>query len=137
MAAAAEKLTAAMQKAQVEAPKVGHFPYLAECLRQAGATKNIWQLPSAQSMFWTADGIVVIQNAPLLSGLTEVLAFDEAKLIAVLRADQAGETTFPEFLAGAWQAGCISYTVDFNARTVIYYGAQGEEYLETYPAVTL
>jgi len=54
-----------------------------------------------------------------------------------LRTDQAGESTFPEFLAASWRAGVIRYDVNFAARTVTYYGCNGEEYTEAYPAVDL
>ena len=52
-----------------------------------------------------------------------------------LRADQAGRTTFPQFLEAAWQAGVVQYDVDFEARKVSYYGCLGEEYIEEYPSV--
>ena len=61
--------------------------------------------------------------------------FDRGALIAALRTDQAGKSTFPEFLASSWQAGVIRYEVDFAARTVSYYGSNGEEYVEAYPGV--
>lgn len=58
-------------------------------------------------------------------------------LAEALRKDQAGNSTFPEFLLGAWNAGVTSYTVDFTKRTVSYYGIKGECYVEEYPEVTL
>jgi len=61
--------------------------------------------------------------------------FGREALIAALRTDQAGNGTFPEFLAASWRAGVIRYDVDFIARTVSYYGSNGEEYVEKYPAV--
>lgn len=116
-------------------PKVGGFPFLAECMRQAGVRFNHWALPSAQSIYVMADGAVVYQGAPLISGMADVPAFDEAALIAALRADQAGNSTFPEFLMSAWNAGVVRYSVDFEARTVAYYGVQDESYVEEYPQV--
>jgi uncharacterized protein YbcV (DUF1398 family) len=56
-------------------------------------------------------------------------------LIAALRTDQTGKSTFPEFLLASWRAGVVRYDVDFNARTCAYYGCNGEEYIEEYPAV--
>jgi uncharacterized protein YbcV (DUF1398 family) len=44
-------------------------------------------------------------------------------------------STFPEFLAASWSAGVVRYDVDFIARTCTYYGADGDEYVESYPAV--
>ena len=76
-------------------------------------------------------------GASLASGMVEVPSFDRDALIAALRTDQAGNSTFPEFLAASWRAGVVRYDVDFEARTVAYYGCKGEEYLEAYPAVDL
>jgi uncharacterized protein YbcV (DUF1398 family) len=67
----------------------------------------------------------------------DVPPFDREALITALRTDQAGKSTFPEFLAASWRAGVVRYDVDFTARTVSYYGCNGEEYVEKYPAVEL
>ena len=135
MSKAIEKLEAAQKRALAIRPKVGGFPYLAETLRQAGVTRNFWSLPACQSIFLTGDGPVVMQGTPLLTGMTDVPSFDRAALISALRTDQAGESTFPEFLAASWRAGVVRYDVDFAARTVAYYGCNGEEYVEAYPGV--
>jgi uncharacterized protein YbcV (DUF1398 family) len=135
MSKAIENLEAAQQRAIAIRPKVGGFPYLAEALRQAGVTRNLWSLPACQSIFLTNDGPVVIQGAPLVSGIADVPPFDREALIKGLRTDQAGESTFPQFLAASWQAGVVSYDIDFAARTVAYYGCNGEQYVESYPAV--
>jgi uncharacterized protein YbcV (DUF1398 family) len=78
-----------------------------------------------------------MQGAPLVNGAVDVPAFDQAALIKALRLDQAGESTFPEFLDASWRAGVVRYDVDFEARTVTYQGCDGEEYKEDYPAVTV
>lgn len=137
MSKAIENLKNAQQRAMAIRPKVGGFPYLAEVLRQAGVTHNFWFLPACQSVYLTNDGPVITQGSPLLSGTADVPAFDREALIKALRIDQAGESTFPEFLAGSWQAGVVRYDVDFAARTVAYYGCHGEQYVESYPAVDL
>jgi uncharacterized protein YbcV (DUF1398 family) len=67
----------------------------------------------------------------------DVPRFDRESLIAALRIDQAGQSTFPEFLDASWRAGVVRYDVDFAARTVAYYGCNGEEYIEAYPAADL
>jgi uncharacterized protein YbcV (DUF1398 family) len=116
-------------------PKVGGFPYLAETLRLAGVTRNVWSLPACQSLFLTQDGPVVMQGTPLVSGAVDVPRFDREALIRALRTDQAGESTFPEFLLASWKAGVVSYDVDFTLRKVSYFGANGEQYVEDYSAV--
>ncbi|MDR3739746.1 MAG: DUF1398 family protein [Terracidiphilus sp.] len=137
MSKAIDNLTDAMKRAEAIRPRVGGFPYLAEVLRQAGAKRNVWSLPSAQSLFLTEDGPVVMQGGPLVTGAVDVPRFDQEALIKALRTDQAGNSTFPEFLEASWRAGVVGYNVDFDTRTVAYFGCSGEEYIETYPAVTI
>jgi len=130
-------LTTAMKQAQETRPKVGGFPHLAETLRRAGAKRNVWSLPSCQSLFLTQEGPVVTQGTPLVTGAVDVPAFDQEALIRALRVDQAGESSFPEFLDATWKAGVVRYEVDFDARTVAYQGCNGEEYIEAYPEVNI
>ncbi len=134
MSGAIDNLQAALQRAFVGRPAVGGFPYLAETLRQAGVTRNVWFLPACQSLYLTQLGPVVMQGAPLLSGAVDVPPFDREALVTALRTDQAGESTFPEFLSAAWRAGVVRYDVDFGKRIVTYYGFGEEEYAEEYVA---
>jgi uncharacterized protein YbcV (DUF1398 family) len=137
MSEAIENVRRAQERAAAIRPRVGGFPYLAEVLRRAGVSRNVWSLPACQSLFPTEHGPVTIQGSPLVSGAVDVPAFNRGALIAALRTDQAGESTFPEFLESSWRAGVVRYDVDFLARTVAYYGCNGEEYIESYPAVEI
>lgn len=137
MSQAIETLEAALERAMAGRPKVGGFPYLAETLRRAGVTHNLWYLPASQSLYLTEHGSVVSLDTPLVSGAADVPQFDREGLIRALRIDQAGQCAFPEFLAAVWRAGVVRHDVDFGARTCTYYGAAGEEYVESYPAVNL
>src|SRR5690606_13357551 len=130
MSKAVANLMEAQKQAMSIRPKVGGFPILAEVLRQAGVRRNLWQLPACQSTYWTELGAVVVQMPPLISEASEVGPFNQNALIAALRADQAGKTTFVEFLASAWRAGVVSYDVDFMKRIVTYFGINGESYVE-------
>jgi uncharacterized protein YbcV (DUF1398 family) len=134
MSKAIENLEAAQRRAMAGRPKVGGFPYLAETLRRAGVTRNFWSLPACQSLYLTNEGPVVVQGAPLIAGMADVPPFDRDALIVALRTDQAGQSTFPEFMTAAWKAGVVHYEVDFAARTVSYYGSGNERYVESYPA---
>lgn len=134
MSKSIENLKSAQQRAMAGRPKVGGFSYLAETLRRAGVTRNLWSLPACQSLYLTEEGPVMMQGTPLVVGMVDVPRFDRDALIVALRTDQAGESTFPEFLMAAWKAGVVSYDVNFVARNVTYYGASGESYVESYPA---
>ena len=137
MSQAMDTLRAAQERAMTIRPKVGGFPYLAEALRRAGVRRNTWILPACQSQYLTEAGPVVMQGNPLLTGAADVPAFDPQALIAALRTDQAGESTFPEFLAASWRAGVVRYDVDLIERTVAYFGCNEETYTERYPAVDI
>lgn len=135
MSKAIENLKAAQAHYLKNRPTAGGFFYLAETLRLAGILRNQWSLPSCHSLFETKLGQVIMQGTPLVTGIFDVPAFDREEFIRILRIDQEGKSTFPEFLEGAWKAGVISYVVDFKKRTVTYQGSKGETYRETYPAV--
>lgn len=135
MSHAIANLQAAQERAMAIRPEVGGFPYLAEALRRAGVTRNIWFLPACESLYLTKAGPVVMQGSPLLTGAADVPAFDQQALIAALRTDQAGQSTFPEFLTASWRAGVVRYEVDLIQRTVTYFGCNDDTYTESYPAV--
>jgi len=137
MSKAIENLMKAQQYAMSIRPKIGGFPYLAEGLRKEGVTQNIWHLPSCQSIYLTRYGSVACQAAPLMTEAVDIPSFDQASLIKALKADQSGLTSFPEFLMASWQAGVVSYIVDFEKRSVSYFGVLGESYTEDYPAVEI
>lgn len=137
MSKAIDNLQAAMQKAMAGRPAVGGFPYLAETLRAAGVKINEWNLPSCQSLYITDNGPVVMQGLPLVTGLADVPAFNKDAVIHALREDQAGRTTFPDFLVAIWNAGVVRYIADFSGRQVTYFGYNDESYVEAYPEVTV
>lgn len=137
MSNAMDNLLAAQNLAMASRPKIGGFPFMAEVFRRAGITRNLWSLPSCQSVFLTKFGTVVIQEQPLIAGIADVPKFNREALIKALRLDQAGDSSFPEFLKASWEAGVVGYDVDFELRRVTYLGALGECYTEEYPAVTL
>ena len=137
MSEAMAHLQAAQAQAMAVRPRVGGFPYLAETLRRAGVTRNVWQLPACQSLYLTERGAVLQQGTPLVSGMADVPGFDQPALIRALRTDQAGESSFADFLQASWNAGVVRYEVDLLERQVTYYGCNGESYVEHYPALSL
>jgi uncharacterized protein YbcV (DUF1398 family) len=132
-----QKLNDAFQLAMKIRPNVSGFPVFAEVLRQAGVNINYWSLPSCQSIFVLDTGNVVNQGIPLVTGMNEIFKFNEAGLIAALRKDQSGKSTFLEFLNEIWKAGVIAYNVNFELRICTYSGVLGETYTEEYAAVDI
>ncbi|MFZ4713730.1 MAG: DUF1398 domain-containing protein [Bacteriovoracaceae bacterium] len=132
-----EKLIETQKYAMSIRPKIGGFPFLAEALRESGVIMNRWILPSCQSVYTMKEGAVVQQGNPIITGAFEFPKFNREALIKALRDDQEGRSIFPEFLTRAWEAGVVGYDVDFAGRKVIYYGVNGESYIEEYPAVEI
>ena len=110
---------------------------MAETLRQADVKQNIWTLPACQSIYHIEGGSIVQQGTPLLNGSADIPAFDKEALIKALKIDQAGKSTFREFLESSWKAGVIWYQVDFEKRAVTYGGSKGETYTTKYSAVSI
>jgi uncharacterized protein YbcV (DUF1398 family) len=137
MQKAIEELQSALTRAASGRPRIGGFPHLAQVLREAGVTRNEWHLPACQSLYVTKSGPVIVQGAPLVSGMVAVPDFDRDALIRALRTDQAGEGTFAQFLMASWRAGVIRYEVDLIERTVTYFGVGEERYVESYPVVAI
>ncbi|MEO6827962.1 MAG: DUF1398 family protein [Microbacteriaceae bacterium] len=132
-----ELLEAAQRKAMAVRPKTGGFPYLAEALREAGVSRNTFDVASGSAIYVIGDEAVIQLGLPACTSTGVVPRFDRESLIAALRADQAGEASFPEFLRAAWAAGVVHYELDTGARTVTYNGARGESYVEEYESVRL
>lgn len=59
MSPAVKNLIDAQKHAMSIRPRVGGFPVLAEVLRLAGISRNLWSLPSCQSIYVTKLGPVV------------------------------------------------------------------------------
>jgi uncharacterized protein YbcV (DUF1398 family) len=127
----------AQQRARAVRPDIGGFPYLAEALRQAGLVTVRCVVPSMTTTYLFDDGAVVAQGTPLVDALAEVPAFDRQAVVAAIRADQAGRSNYPTFLADIWNAGVTDYEVDLLRRTCTYHSISDLAYVETYPAVDL
>jgi uncharacterized protein YbcV (DUF1398 family) len=134
-------LIATVQQAQrrgaAARPRVNGFPYYAEALRAAGISAVETFIATGGSVYHLADGAVAQTFDPIAAPAAVVPEWDERALIAALRADQAGRSTFPEFLAAAWRAGVIHFRVDLANRTCTYVGVTGAHYVESYPAVAV
>ena len=136
-----EKLIQILDEAQKLAisikPKTRGFPIFAEVLRRAGVHSYVWFLPSCQSIYNFETGHVVQQMQPLMLGAFGIPKFSKENLKSAIQIDQNGDTSFHEFLLAIWNAGVISYEVDFLKRKVTYFSVKEDSYTEEYPQVEL
>jgi uncharacterized protein YbcV (DUF1398 family) len=61
-------------------------------------------------------------------------AFSAKGVEAAVRQAQRGEIFYPEFLKQTFAAGCVGYFVQITGRQVIYFGRNGEQHIERFPA---
>lgn len=133
-----ETVEEARRRGMLVRPKVGGFPWLAEALYRAGVERYEFVVPSMTTVYVTARGEVLEQGTPVVTGVGRIARFDRDTLIGAIRADQEGRSTFAEFVAAAWRAGVLSWTVDLVARTCTYRSASGgDSYVESYPAIEI
>jgi uncharacterized protein YbcV (DUF1398 family) len=132
------RLVEAQALAAAVRPRVGGFPYLAEALRQAGIERHRYVVPAGLGVFSSGVGTAVQQSIPIVSGVESTARWDVSALVAALRADQAGRTSFPRFAEACWEAGVLEFEVDLIARTCTYRGSGADDVLvEHYSAVDL
>lgn len=132
-----DDVLATRQRGIAARPRVGGFPVLAESLRLGGVVSVAVTVPSLTTVYTTPSGSVIDQGPPMFVDVAEVPSFDRQRFIDGLRADQAGEISFPEWLRITWESGVVWYEVDLIERRCTYRSAAGESFVEDYPAVVL
>lgn len=130
-----DAITSAQVRAAANRPKAGGFPYLAEELRLAGVTRIEVTVPSWTTVLTTPAGSILQQGEPMVAGNVEVPPFDRQGFVAALKADQAGQISFPMWMEATWASGVVWYSVDLGARTCTYRSPAGDTYVEEYAAV--
>jgi uncharacterized protein YbcV (DUF1398 family) len=69
----------------------------------------------SESLYLTEHDSVVLQGTPLVTGIVDVPPFNRGMLITSLRIEQAGNSTFTEFLAATWRAMIFRASAQFVA----------------------
>lgn len=62
-----------------------------------------------------------------------VAPFDQERVITALRSIQSKEIGYQEFLKQILEGGVIFYLVFIKGRKAIYFGRNGEQYVENFP----
>jgi len=132
-----ESLDAAAAYGAAVRPRINGFPYLAEALRAAGVTKYFFDIPSSTAIYATDEGDVLRPGRLIRTERSIIPPFDPDRLVAAIRTDQRGESTFSDFVEESFLSGVIRYEVDTTAHTCTYIGTHGESHVEEYPAVHL
>ncbi len=86
-----------------------------------------------ESTYYMPDGESLVVAAPHPPQPIAV-AFSAAGVESAVRQAQRGEIFYPEFSRQAMEAGCVGYFVQISGRQVIYFGRNGEQHVEKFPA---
>lgn len=108
------------------------FPQVVETLIAAGCEGYYKDLARHEVTYYLIDGSTHTVRLSLASlPIPEV--FDEAALVASIRAAQRDEIRYPEFILRAVKAGTAAYRVYINGRRAVYLGRKGDLHVEHFP----
>ena len=111
---------------------VATFPQVIQTIVAAHCDGYYKDLAARTVTFYLADGSTHTES---LSIPTPPIpdSFDEAALIASIRAAQRDEVRYPQFIVRAINAGAAAYRVFITGRRVLYLGRKGDIHVEHFP----
>lgn len=106
------------------------FPEVVRRLVEAGVESYFTDFVRGVTTFYGSEGgtHTVVKGAG--GGVGE---FSSAGVVAAIRAAQADEIRFPEFVERAMAAGVAGYWAFLAGRKVVYFGRKGEMHVEEFP----
>ena len=109
------------------------FPEVARRLALAGVHAYHADLIQLHKTYYddgssSYDSALPLRDAPQIA--TE---FQQDDVITALRAIQHREIGYAEFLRRIMRAGCASYSVFLGGRKAIYFGRDGQFFIENFP----
>ena len=125
--------TQAMHEA-LEGSQAGRltFPQVVGMLIDAGVESYCADLVRGEDIFFMPNGETHMERMTLPS--TKIAEhFSKPGIVAAVRAAQADQIRYPEFLTRAMAAGTAAYWAFLTGRRVIYFGRDGEFHVEEFP----
>jgi uncharacterized protein YbcV (DUF1398 family) len=108
------------------------FPQVIVALAGAGVESYFADLARAVDTFYLSTGETHVEKMTLPT--TKIAEdFSQSGIVAAVRAAQADQIRYPEFLKRARAAGTTAYWVFIDGRRVIYFGRRGEFHIEEFP----
>ncbi len=108
------------------------FPEVVGMLVAAGVESYFADLVRGEETFYTTDGETRREQMTLPP--TKIAGdFSQAEVVAAIRAAQADQIRYPEFVKQAAAAGTIGYWAFLTGKKVIYFGRKGEFHVEEFP----
>jgi uncharacterized protein YbcV (DUF1398 family) len=108
------------------------FPEVVQMLAAAGVQSYFADLVRGQETFYMPNGEIHVESMPPFPAKVAT-NFSQPGLLAAIRAAQADQIRYPEFLKRAMDAGTIAYWAFLTGKRVIYFGREGEFHVEDFP----
>jgi uncharacterized protein YbcV (DUF1398 family) len=108
------------------------FPDVVRVLVGEGVESYRVDLIRGEDIFFMPDGETHREKMTLPSRKISE-QFSQPGIMAAIRAAQADQIRYPEFLNQAMAAGVIGYWVFLTGKRVIYFGRNGEFHVEEFP----
>jgi uncharacterized protein YbcV (DUF1398 family) len=109
------------------------FPHVVAQLAAVGCEQYHADFRRQEKTYYLPDGQSEVVVLPV-AGTAIPAVFSDHALVAALRAIQARKITYGEFLRRIMASGCVGYFVNIAGKRAIYFGRNGESYLEVFPA---
>lgn len=104
------------------------FPEIIKRLSEINVERYYTDLVRSEKIFYAKSGDSHCD--PMISFAKPAIQFNEANVIAALRAIQNGDINYNTFIEKIIEAGVISYTVYIDGQKVTYLGRKGECYTQ-------
>lgn len=108
------------------------FPEVVGTLIAAGVESYFADLIRGEETFYAPGGETHVEKMELPSRKVAD-DFSNGGIVAAIRAAQADEIRYPEFLNRAMAAGTAAYWAFLAGKRVIYFGRKGEFHVEEFP----
>ena len=108
------------------------FPEVIRALMGAGVESYHADFARGEDTFYMPNGKTHVEKMEIPD--TKIAEdFSPEALVATIRAVQADQIRYPDFLPRAMAAGTTGYWVYLTGKRVIYFGRKGETHVEEFP----
>lgn len=110
------------------------FPEVVKILTEAGVESYRADLVRGEDIFFMPSGETHVEKMTLPA--TKIgEQFQQAEVLAAIRAAQADEIRYPEFVKRVMAAGTVAYWVFLTGKKAIYFGRKGDFHVEEFPRI--
>ena len=107
------------------------FPEVVRKLMGVGVERYHADLSRGERTYYMPDGSSHVVAGE--DGADAAREFSPAGIEAALRAIQAKKIDYRQFCAAILAAGCVGYFVCLTGRRAVYFGRQGDSFVEPFP----